>query len=267
MLRREIERGVIARLGAVDLASMIGTSLEVVTRDQRHHAILDEMLGRIEAQLAQPAALAAIRERIRGELPTLFRLFLADAYLLQRLVRACRALLTEIRLDPAHPLRAEFDRLIVEFVAKLKTSPEHREKVERLKQELLARAELRAVLVEGLERFVAFLRTDSEREQGIIRRSFDAFLSDMAGRLQHDGDLRAGLNHWLAEAAGSVTERYRHEVGSFVAVQVKAWDTRHAVKTLELTLGKDLQYIRINGTLVGGLLGLGIFTASRLALR
>ena len=123
MLHGEIERGVLERLAAVDFGKVIGTSLEVITRNHRHHAILDEVLERIEARLAEPAALDAIRERIRGELPTLFRFFLADAYLLQRLIRASHALLTEVRCDPVHPLRAEFDRLIAEFVVKLRSSP------------------------------------------------------------------------------------------------------------------------------------------------
>jgi uncharacterized membrane-anchored protein YjiN (DUF445 family) len=267
MLRGEIERGVIERLAAVDLGKVIGTSIEVITRNQRHHAILDEVLGRIEARLAEPSALGAIRERIRGELPTLFRFFLADAYLLQRLVRASHALLTEVRSDPVHPLRAEFDRLIAEFLVKLRSSPEHREKVEGLKQELLARAELREILAEGSDRLVAFLRADIERADGIIRPGFQSFLRDMAQRLQHDGELRVRMNRWLAAAAAAMTERHKHEVAAFVAAQVKSWDTQHAVKTIELSLGKDLQYIRINGTLVGGLLGLAIFTGTRLAFR
>ncbi len=73
------------------------------------------------------------------------------------------------------------------------------------------------------------------------------------------------MNRWLAEHASSITERYKHEVAAFVAGQVKGWDTQHAVRTIELSFGKDLQYIRVNGTLVGGLLGLAIFTVTRLA--
>ncbi len=266
MLRGEIERGVLDRLAAVDFGKVIGTSLEVITRNHRHHAILDEVLGRIETRLAEPAALDAIRDRIRRELPTLFRFFLADAYLLQRLIRASHALLTEVRCDPVHPLRAELDRLIADFVVKLRSSPQHRKEAEGLKHELLAHAELREILAEGWDRLVAAVRADIAREEGIIRPGFEAFLGDLAERLQHDGDLRARLNRWLAEAAASMTERYRHEIASFVAAQVKSWDAQHAVRTIELSLGKDLQYIRINGTLVGGLLGLAIFTATRLAL-
>jgi uncharacterized membrane-anchored protein YjiN (DUF445 family) len=267
MLRGEIERGVLERLGAVDMGQVIGTSLEVITRNGRHHAILDEVLGRIETRLAEPAALNAIRDRIRAELPTLFRFFLADAYLLQRLIGASHSLLTDVRRDPAHPLRAEFDRLIAEFVVKLRSSPEHHEKIEALKHELLARAELREILAEGFDRLVASLRADIEREDGIIRPGLETFLGDFAEKLQHDHGLRARLNRWLAKAAAAMTERYKHEVAAFVAAQVKSWDTQHAVRTIELSLGKDLQYIRINGTLVGGLLGLVIFSATRLALR
>ena len=223
MLRGEIERGVLDRLAAVDFGKVIGTSLEVITRNRRHHAILDDVLGRIELQLAEPAALAAIRERIRAELPTLFRFFLADAYLLQRLVRASHALLTEVRFDPAHPLRAEFDRVIAEFIVKLRNSREHRERIEGLKHELLARAELREILLESWDRFVAALRADIEREDGIIRPGFAAFLGDLAERLQHDANLRARLNRWLAEAAAAHdrslparSRRLRHRPGEVV---------------------------------------------------
>jgi uncharacterized membrane-anchored protein YjiN (DUF445 family) len=264
-LRYELERGVLERLAAVDLGQVIGASFEVVTRDRRHHAILDQLLGRIERLLAEPAALDAIRDRIRGELPTLARFFQADAYLLRRLVGAAHATLKEVRETPDHPLRAEFDRVVAEFVDRLQHSPGYRDKVEGLKRELLARAELREVLLEGWERFVAWLRADVQAEHGIIRPGFDLFLSELAHRLQHDSGLRARLNHWLAEHASSITERYKHEVAAFVAGQVKGWDTEHAVRTIELSLGRDLQYIRVNGTLVGGLLGLAISTATRLA--
>jgi uncharacterized membrane-anchored protein YjiN (DUF445 family) len=267
LLRAEIERAVLERLAAVDFAEIIAASLEVATRNQRHHTIVDELLERIAARLAEPAALEAIRDRIRAELPTLFRFFLADTYLLQRLVRTTFALLDEVRSDPHHTLRAEFDRLIADFLSKLRTAPEHREKVEILKRELLARPELRGVLADGFDQLIALLHADVAREDGMIRPGFESFLANMAQGLQHDHDLRQRINHWLADAAASLTDRYRHEIALFVAEQVKSWDTQHAVRTIELSLGKDLQYIRINGTLVGGLLGLAIFTGSQLAFR
>ena len=267
MLRGEIERSLLDGLAALDIGQITGAVLEVLTRGDRHHAVLDGMIGRIEDLLAEPLALAAIRERIRAELPTLVRFFQADAYLLHRLVRASQELLTEVRRDAAHPLRAEFDRLIAEFLARLKDSRAGGESADSLKRELLARPEVREIALEGWERFLAALRADVERDDGIIPAGFAAFLADTAQKLQHDADLRARLNTWLAERAADMTERYKHEVADFVSAQVKSWDTRHAVRTIELSIGKDLQYIRINGALVGGLLGLAIFSATRLAMR
>jgi uncharacterized membrane-anchored protein YjiN (DUF445 family) len=265
-LHGALERGLAERLAAVDLGRVIGTSLEIVTRERRHHAVLEALLARLESLLADAAARDAIRDRIRAELPTLARFFQADAYLLHRLVGAAHVLLKEVRDDADHPLRAEFDRFVAAFADKLQHSPDYGEELAALKRDLLARAELREVLREGWERFVAWVDGDVRVREGIIRPGIETFLGDLARRLAHDADARARLNGWFAERAGSITERYKHEVAAFVAAQVKSWDTRHAVRTIELSIGKDLQYIRVNGTLVGGLLGLSIFTATRLAL-
>jgi len=176
-------------------------------------ALRDEtgLLERIGALLAEPAAQAAIRERIRAELPTLARFFQADAYVLAKLGAAAQSLLQEVREDPAHPLRAEL--------------------------------------------------------RGFVLGGFEEFLAAAAGRLQGDAEFRGRLNGWLASRVGALTERHRHEVAAFVAAQVKSWDARQAVNAIELAIGKDLQYIRVNGTLVGGLIGLSIFGATRLLER
>ena len=137
-MRGQLERGILSRLAAVDITQLVNTTLEVVTRNRRHHALLDEVLRWFDTLLAEPATRDAMRDRIRGELPTLFRFFQADAFLLQRLVNTTYALLQEVRADPAHGLRVEFDRFVADFLDKLKHSPEYGEKMQGLKHELLA---------------------------------------------------------------------------------------------------------------------------------
>ena len=100
--------------------------------------------------------------------------------------------------------------------------------------------------------------------RGFVLDGFERFLASAAERLQQDDEFRGRLNRWLAERAGALTERYKHEVAAFVATQVKSWDARRAVRAIELAIGKDLQYIRVNGTVVGGLIGLGLFGATQL---
>lgn len=100
--------------------------------------------------------------------------------------------------------------------------------------------------------------------RGFVLGGFEEFLAAAAERLQGDEAFRARLNGWLASRVGALTERHKHEVAAFVAAQVKSWDARQAVRAIELAIGKDLQVIRVNGTLVGGLIGLGLFGATRL---
>lgn len=111
-----------------------------------------------------------------------------------------------------------------------------------------------------MEQFVAWIAKDVGLDKGTIRLAIEAYLNDVAVRVQHDAELRTRVNCWLAENARSLTERYKHEVGRFVAMEVTAWDTGHAVRTMELSIGRDLPFIRVNGALVGGLLGLLIFS-------
>jgi uncharacterized membrane-anchored protein YjiN (DUF445 family) len=101
--------------------------------------------------------------------------------------------------------------------------------------------------------------------RGFVLGGFEGFLAAAAERLQGDAAFRARLNGWLASRVGALTERHKHEVAAFVAAQVKSWDSRQAVRAIELAIGKDLQVIRVNGTLVGGLIGLSLFGATRLA--
>lgn len=101
--------------------------------------------------------------------------------------------------------------------------------------------------------------------RGFVLGGFEGFLAAAAERLQGDEAFRSRLNGWLASRVGALTERHKHEVAAFVAAQVKSWDSRQAVRAIELAIGKDLQYIRVNGTLVGGLIGLSLFSASQLA--
>jgi len=146
---------------------------------------------------------------------------------------------------------------------------------ERIRAELpsLARwfqadAYVLARLGAAAQSLVAEVRADAAHPlraelRGFVLGGFEEFLEASAGRLRGDEEFRGRLNGWLASRAGALTERHKHEIAEFVSAQVKSWDARSAVRAIELAIGKDLQYIRVNGTLVGGVLGLLIFSATR----
>ena len=164
---------------------------------------------------------------------------------------------------------------LLERIEALLAEPAAQEAIrERIRAELpsLARffqadAYLLARLGAAAQSLLAEVRADAAHPlraelRGFVLGGFEEFLEASAGRLQDDEEFRGRLNGWLASRAGALTERHKHEIAEFVSAQVRSWDARSAVRAIELAIGKDLQYIRVNGTLVGGVLGLLIFSAT-----
>src|SRR5690606_30424436 len=134
-LRGELEKVKVAPLAA-DL-------LSTFTHDRGHQKLFDEIVRALSGVLADEKALEAMREKIRAELPTLFNLFRADAYLLKKIVASAATLLDDVNANPDHPLREEFDRFVQGFITELRTSEDYAWRAEKLKQDLLERPEMR----------------------------------------------------------------------------------------------------------------------------
>ena len=124
------------------MAPLAAELLTAVTEDRRHQKLFDELIGVLEKFLNDEAALTAMRERIREELPSLFRLFQADAYLVKKIVASAGALFQEVLADQNHALRHEFDRFVIGFIETLRDSPDYAKRAEKLKRDLLSRPEL-----------------------------------------------------------------------------------------------------------------------------
>ena len=121
-LRRFFGERVQAELQRIELAPLAAGLLGAITEKGQHRRLLDELLGVLEKLLTNEEALAALREKIRSELPALFKLYRADAYLLRKIVASTTAFIDEAREDPDHPLRGEFDGFVKNFVERLRTS-------------------------------------------------------------------------------------------------------------------------------------------------
>jgi uncharacterized membrane-anchored protein YjiN (DUF445 family) len=164
--------------------------------------------------------------------------------------------------DPDHPWREQANALIEKLIDDLAHDPEMRAQGEALKQEILANpvfAEQAQALRDELETALRDLPRHAEAIVGWLATSAGAL-----GRwLEEDPVRRARINRRLRLLALRTVLPRRAEIGAYIAAVVDNWDTATLVNRLELQVGKDLQYIRINGTLVGGLVGLLIFTLSR----
>jgi len=264
-LRTLLARIARSRLGELEIAPIVAEALDTLTRAGRHHALFEEILVALHRLLEDPGTAAALRDKIRAELPTLANFFRADAYVLRRLLASAYALIEEVRQDPAHSLRNEFDLFVQSFIERLKHSPEYREKLESFKREMLARPEVEAIVLELWQRAKRWVLDDVGGKSSQIRVQLQRLAADVAAELGRDPALRALVNRWVAEAIQELMRTHRGSVAHFIADQVKAWDTARLTRIIELNIGKDLQYIRINGTFVGGALGLIIHAVTRFA--
>jgi uncharacterized membrane-anchored protein YjiN (DUF445 family) len=216
--------------------------------------------------LSDEQALATMRERIREELPSLFNLFRADAYLLKKIVASAGSLLEEVRADPDHPMRREFDRFMHQFIERLRTSKDYAQRAEKLKRDLLARPQIGALAEDIWSSVRTFIEQDAKADTSVIREHLASMFVDVGRHLATDPQIRADMNEGFVVALSSFVESQKSGVSSFVADQVKRWDLAQLTRLIEINIGRDLQYIRFNGMLIGGFAGLALYVGERLFL-
>ena len=250
----------------VKLAPLAAELLSAFTDDRRHQRLFDEFTKVVGKFLSDEDALAAMREKIREELPSLFKLFRADAYLLKKIVASAGSLLEEVRADPDHPMRHEFDRFVLKFIERLRHSKDYAKRAEKLKRDFLARPELRELAQDMWESLRSFIEQDAKAENSMIREHLTSMFVDVGRHLASDPQIRADMNQGFVVALASFVESQKSGVSSFIADQVKRWDLAQLTRLIEINIGKDLQYIRFNGMLIGGIAGLILHTVERLFL-
>ncbi len=259
-LRRFLGERVRAELERIELAPLAAGLLSAVMETGRHQRLLNELLAALDKLLTNEETLKALREKIRKELPALFNLYRADAYLLRKIVASTTSFIEEARNDPDHPLRREFDGFMTGLIEQLRRSPDFARRAERLKQDLLARAEVAKLADGAWDGLRAFIERDATSEGSQIRSQLETILVDLGRQLAGDAAIRAEINRGMVRLLGDFVQSQKSGVGRFIAEQVRGWDIDVLIGRIELTVGRDLQYIRFNGAMIGGLAGLALHT-------
>jgi len=263
-LRGFVAERMLEQLQKVDVAPVAAGLLSAFTEDRRHQKLLDEFTKVIGRFLNDEQALATMREKIREELPSLFNLFRADAYLLKKIVASAGSLLEELREDPQHPIRAEFDRFVQQFIERLAHSKAYARRAEQMKQALLARSEVRTLAGDIWTSLRQFVEQDLQASDSMLREHLASLLVEAGQQLATDEAIKAEMNKGFVAALSSFVESQKSGVSRFIADQGKRWDLGQLTRLVEINIGKDLQYIRFNGMIVGGLAGLVLHAAERL---
>lgn len=271
-VRHYLQVTVTSRLLELDVAAFAGGLIGALTARGRHQALLDALLMRIGTLLDREDVRRRIVDVIAKELDALRYRWLArvgiqlDEILGQfsadKLVAALHRLLDEINADPEHAVRREFDAQLAAFVARLESDPASRLRLERLRDEVLARPEIADYLHGLWADLKAWIAADLASSRSVLGARLTAMWMRLGAHLAADADMRAWIDERIDAAASRIVEDYRDKFVEFLERQIAAWDERYMVEQLELNIGRDLQYIRFSGTLVGGCVGLLIYVVT-----
>jgi uncharacterized membrane-anchored protein YjiN (DUF445 family) len=250
-------RGAVAsRLEALQVATPIGQSLAAAMTDDRHIPILDSIVTWTGRTLDANEDL--IRAMVRQRAGMIMRLAGLDDKLADAIVDGLRRLTIDMAVDPKHPLRSKAEEALAGLAWDLQYDPAMQARVEGVKREIIANKAV-ADWVGGLwENSRAGLLKAARDPEAAMAGRFGEALRQLGETLQQDARLKRAINQFARRAAVGAVATYGSGIVKLVSETVRGWDARTITGRLENAVGRDLQYIRVNGTLVGGLVGLAI---------
>ncbi|MEM5325841.1 DUF445 domain-containing protein [Paraburkholderia sp. JHI2823] len=266
-----IRDGLYAALDRVDLSKSAGALLDTLTKDGRHQELLDRLLDQVGALLREEGTRAFVAGRIvdglKGEFP-ISEKFLPSEWIGESGARVMESsvnrLLLQVAEDREHHLRRKFDEVVEKLIVQLKSDPAFLRKGEELKASLREGSALNDYTRALWDSLRTWLRDDLAREDSELHAKVAAMGRWLGGTLAADADLRASINAHLEDAARAMAPDFARYLTHHIRDTVKNWDTRETARLIELKIGKDLQEIRVNGTVIGGAIGLGLYLCSHL---
>ena len=255
-----IIRRMSSQIQAIDLAPLAAGTLRGFVAEGRHQILFDDLLRVMHETLNQKETMAMIREKVRAELPTLLKLYRADKFLVNKIVASATAFFNEVRSDPKHPFRGEFDRMVLSFVDRLGTDQAYIDRIDGLKRDLLARPELGELARTVWANTRSFIERSASGETQVLQHHLAGMFVSAGEALAGDAELRGEINKGLVTVLRSFVADQKSGVSTFISDQVKAWNMAQLISLIEINIGRDLQYIRFNGSLIGGLAGLALYS-------
>ncbi|WP_246192635.1 DUF445 domain-containing protein [Kitasatospora atroaurantiaca] len=254
-----VGEAVTRRAAATSVAEPAGRLLGKVVADGGHHGVVDLIAVRVHGWLTEHHQ--EVVDRVTQKTPAWTPRFV-DQQVGERVYKELMRFVTDIRDDPEHPARGAVDNFLADFATELQQDPETIARVERAKADLLARAEVQDLIASSWAAVRSLVLDAAEDEDSELRRRIRDGLRSFGRRLATDERLQAKTDGWLQDAAQYVVETYREEITALISETVAGWDADDASRKIEANVGRDLQFIRINGTVVGALAGLLIHTVA-----
>jgi uncharacterized membrane-anchored protein YjiN (DUF445 family) len=242
------------RLRAFDIAPLLGEALDAAVAEDRHVPLLDELViwtGRLVSRNED-----LIRQMVHDRSGSILRWTGLDATVADKIVDGIDRLLTELAADPKHPLRLKIEESLRDLAERLRSDPAMQARVAALKADLLANPAVESWWLGVWERMRGGMIARLRDPKGALAGQVGDLLRQLGQTLENDPRVRHALNRFARRAIVGIAAEYGHSIVRLVSDTVRRWDARTITTRLEAAVGRDLQYIRINGTLVGGLIGL-----------
>jgi uncharacterized membrane-anchored protein YjiN (DUF445 family) len=258
-----MEQAVVRRIVAVPWGPPLGKLLTGVFADGAHHKLVDLMCDRAYEWVKSnhTAVLRVVSDRAPSWSPKFVDSMVADKVYGEVLSFAWL-----VKTDPNHPMRLAIDKFLAEFAQDLQTDEATIQRAEAVKQQVLEHPEVQNVIGSAWATAKAMLLDAAEDPSSELRKRVRDGLISLGTRLSTDDSLREKVDSWVEGAAAYVVLNYRDEITTLITDTVQRWDAEETSRKIELQVGRDLQFIRINGTVVGALAGLVIYTVAQLIL-
>jgi uncharacterized membrane-anchored protein YjiN (DUF445 family) len=270
-LMKDAARTLLAR---IDLSRGAAAVLDTLTEGGRHQQLLDQVIGTALRLLAAPRTRAALADKIVEWLRTEHykkQLVLPTEWLGEKgselIARELGRYLDEVRRDPAHGVRTVFDAQVALLIERLKRDPVLRARTEEIKAWLLNDEDLGRYASQLWGTYSRWLHRSVRNEDSALHRNLVAAGGWLGRELAADPDLRATLNAQIEAAALSAAPEFSEYLTTHIRDTVRQWDAREMATQIELSIGPQLQKIRVNGTIVGGAIGLVLFAAGETVRR
>lgn len=242
------------------LAVAIGRGLRLLTEHGRHQPVLDAALA--EGWRALEENEGAIRAQVRARTSWVWRIIALDARASDALISAIEDTLRDIAAQPDHPARQRITEMLQKFSDDLQRSPQLRAQIERIVADIITHPAVATYFGDLWRTLKAALHAGAETPDSGARLALADGIARFGAALLDDVDVVEALNRRLRALLSEVSGRHGRDVGNLISETIRSWDTSTVVEKLEQSVGPDLQYIRINGTVIGGLIGLAIHQAT-----
>jgi uncharacterized membrane-anchored protein YjiN (DUF445 family) len=252
MLRRQIRE--------VDLASVLATLLTVLRQNGAHHQLFDYMLTAVRDYISahEDQVLKVVEQRSRWWVPRRI-----DQKVARELAEGLIAYLDDLK-NRDHEARESFDAAIKKFIADLGKDPAYRTRINEMRDRILAAPQVNDYLATLWQGLRGRIEDELARPESRFQQALSGILQSVGTAIAEDPEVQARMDRRVEEVVMTLIVPWRKEIGRFVSDVVRSWEASTIVDRVELAVGKDLQYIRVNGTLVGAAVGCAIFVISDL---